>query len=78
MKKGWTREERDDLCAKLEGILGADLDDDERDAIYDAISIISPGYAAALERWEDDATEYAQGIVSDILAERERPDEGNK
>lgn len=78
MKKDWTQEERDDLCAKLEGILGADLDDDERDAIYDAIGIISPGYAEALERWEDDAEQYAQGIVSDILAKHDRPDVDDK
>lgn len=51
--KEWNDKERWNLAAKLEGILGADLDPDEEDAIRDAIRIVSPEYAAS--RDEDEA-----------------------
>ena len=50
MKKNWTETERFNLCNKLYGILGADIDDDEYDAIVDAIGIIFPAYGEALEK----------------------------
>lgn len=51
--KEWNEKERWNLAATLEGILGADLDADEEDAIRDAIRIVSPEFAAM--RDEDEA-----------------------
>ena len=49
MSKEYTDKERWNIAAKLEGILGADLDVDEEEAIENAIEIICPQYAEAMD-----------------------------
>ena len=48
-KKEWTEQERNELAKTLYGIIGANITSEEEDAIYDAISIISPEISAAVE-----------------------------
>ena len=50
--------ERFDLASKLEGILGADLDADEEQAIRDAIRIVSPEFAAMRDEEEADCVDW--------------------
>ena len=52
--KEWNDDERWALAEKLEGILGADLDPDEEDAIRDAIRLISPQFAELRDAAEED------------------------
>ena len=70
-KKEWNEKERIALAAKLEGILGADLDPDEEQAIRDAISIISPEYAEAIEKDEQETAAWW-----DAMKAREAADPG--
>lgn len=56
--KEWSKDERWHLAAKLEGVLGADLDADEEDAIRDAIRLICPEYAAMRDEDERDFAEW--------------------
>ena len=72
MKTDWTEEERFDLCAKLEGILGADIDLDEYDAIIDAIGIISPAYAEAIEKEEQEGVKAAEKILQEIEEKKKK------
>ena len=58
MKKEWNSEERWILATKLEGILGADLDLNEEDAIHDAIRLICPEYSAMRDADEQDAAHW--------------------
>ena len=48
--KEWNEKERWALAAKLDQILGADLMPDEEDAINDAIRLICPAFADAMEQ----------------------------
>jgi len=66
MKTNWTEKEKLKLCEKLEFILGADLDDDEMEAIFDAISIICPAYAETMEQELSDSVAEAEKILADI------------
>lgn len=59
--------DRWELAAKLDGILGADLDQDEEDAIKTAIAIVCPAYAEALE---EDIQESADWYDSTTPEER--------
>lgn len=56
--KEWNDEQRWILATKLEGILGADLDLNEEDAIHDAIRLICPEYAAMRDADEQEAAEW--------------------
>ncbi len=70
MKTEWAEKERFDLCAKLEGIFGADLDLDEYDAIFNAISIISPAYAEAIEKEEKEFVKTAEDVLREMEEKR--------
>ena len=50
--------ERFDLASKLEGILGADMDAEEEQAIRDAIRIVSPEFAAMRDEEEADCVDW--------------------
>ena len=56
--KEWNKKERWDLAMKLDGILGADLDPDEVDALLEAMRLISPEYAQMLDDAEQDAADW--------------------
>ena len=56
--KDLNNKDRWNLAAKLEGILGADLDADEEDAIRDAIRIVSPEFAAMRDADEADVVDW--------------------
>ena len=56
--KDMNSKERWNLAAKLEGILGADLDADEEAALRDAIRIVSPEFAAMRDADEADAVDW--------------------
>lgn len=58
MSKEYTEQERWNIAAKLEGILGADLDGDEEDAIQDAIRLICPEYAQMRDDEEQEAADW--------------------
>ena len=53
-----TTEERWALAEKLDGILGADLDVDEEDAIRDAIRLICPAFADMRDAAEEDVVDW--------------------
>ena len=70
-KKEWTDKERWDLAHKLFQITGADIDDDEEKALYDAISIISPEYWEAIEEREKEMEDFFDVIrVMDAIEKR--------
>ena len=60
MNTNWTDEQ---LAETLHGILGADLDPNEEDAIFEAIRRICPDYAAALQEAEDETAEYFDTLM---------------
>ena len=68
-KKELTDADRHALAAKLDGILGADLMPDEEEAIEQAIEIICPEYARAVE---DDLEEAADWFESTTPDERKK------
>lgn len=53
-----TTEERWALASKLEGIMGADLDGDEEEAIHDAIALICPEYARMRDDEEQESADW--------------------
>lgn len=61
-KKEWTEQERWELAGKLYQIIGADIDYDEEQAIYDAISIVSPTFSDAIEERLQDSEDYAEAL----------------
>lgn len=63
MNKELTDKERWDLAAKLEGILGADLDPDEEEAIEQAIRIICPEYAEGKDTVAQDAAKWYENTT---------------
>jgi len=70
MKTEWTKDERRALAEKLDEIRGADLDSDEIAALEDAIAIICPEYAAALE---EDEQEIADTYIAlQVMDEMEK------
>lgn len=52
--KEWNKEQRWELALKLEGIIGADIDLDEEEALRDAIRLICPEFAAMRDAAEED------------------------
>lgn len=69
MKKELTKQERYELAGKLFGILGADLDFDEEDAIIEAIAVVSPEYAEDMDAAENAAVEFFENATEADLAE---------
>ena len=67
--KEFDKAERWELAGKLEGILGADLDMDERDAISDAIRIICPEYAEMRDKQQDEVVSWFENTP---IEEQER------
>lgn len=65
MSKEWNKEERWALAMKLDGIIGADIDPDEVDALLDAIRIISPEYAQMLDDMEQEAVEWYENTTDE-------------
>lgn len=63
--KDWNKNDRWNLAAKLEGILGADLDADEEQAIRDAIRIVSPEFAAMRDEEEADVVDWFENTPLD-------------
>lgn len=57
-KKEWTEQERWELAGTLYQIIGADIDYDEEQAIYDAIHIISPEFAKELDERDQALEDY--------------------
>ena len=57
MKK-WNNNERGELAVKLEGIIGADIDLNEEEALRDAIRLISPEYANMRGEEEREVVEW--------------------
>lgn len=67
-KKEFTEQERFDLAQKIYGLIGLDIDYDEEQAIYDAIHIISPEFADAMdERDKELEDEYYVMRIADML-----------
>ena len=65
MSKEWNKEERWELAMKLDGIIGADIDPDEVDALLDAIRIISPEYAQMLDDMEQEVVEWYENTTDE-------------
>ena len=65
--KDWNKKERWALATKLHGIIGADLDADEEEAIYDAIRLICPEYAKRLDDDEQDAVDFFENATEDDI-----------
>ena len=57
------------LAIRLEGVLGADLDPDEEDAIREAIRLICPEYAAMRDRDEQDAVDWFESQTPEQIKE---------
>ena len=83
--KEWNNEDRWILATKLEGILGADLDLNEEDAIHDAIRLICPEYAAMRDadeqeaaHWWEDATEEEKDALIAEAHEKYPPKDGTE
>lgn len=68
--KEWNEKERWALAAKLDQILGADLMPDEEDAIHDAIRLICPQFADAMEQ---DLLDAAEGYDKMMEEEKNSP-----
>ena len=68
MGKEDTSDERRNIAEDLEGLLGADIDAEEEQAIYDAIEIISPEYAEGMRQFE-------QEVVDEFKAELEKEEQ---
>lgn len=58
--KEWNKDERWELASKLEGILGADIDLDEEEAIRDAIRLICPEFAAMRDEDEREVVDWLE------------------
>ena len=65
MKEELTDKERWELAAKLDRILGADLMPDEEGAIEQAISVICPEYAQAVDDDLQEAADWFDGTTPD-------------
>lgn len=79
--KEWNEKERWNLAATLEGILGADLDADEEQAIRDAIRIVSPEFAAMRDEEESDCVDWFENTPYEeqkkfVLEEQRRAESG--
>lgn len=59
MKK-WDKNERWELAVKLEGIIGADIELNEVEAIRDAIRLFCPEFADMRDREERDVVEWLE------------------
>lgn len=70
--KELTKEERFALAAKLEAIHGVDLSPDEHDALNQAIAIVSPEYAAAVEDDLDEAEAWFDSLTPETAAELDK------
>lgn len=68
MSKEYTTDERQKIAAHLENLLGADIDAEEEQAIYDAIEIVSPEYAEGMRQFE-------QEVVGEFKAELEKEEQ---
>ena len=75
----YTKEERIDLAQRLSEILGADIDLDEEDTIWEAIRFISPEFAEAFDDVEQEAADWwdnttdaeKDALVEEVLKEME-------
>ena len=57
MKK-WNKNKRWELAIKLEGIIGADIDPDEEEALRDAIRLVCPEFANMRDEEEREVVEW--------------------
>ncbi len=67
-KKEFTEQERFEIAQTLYNLIGLDIDLNEEQAIYDAIHIISPEFADAIdERDKELEDEYYVMRIADML-----------
>ncbi len=64
MKK-WNNNERWELAVKLEGIIGADIDLNEEEALRDAIRLISPEFANMRDKQERKIVEWFENTTDE-------------
>lgn len=69
MSNNMSEKERWALAAKLESILGAGLEPDEEDAIWDAINIICPGYVEELDRQAEEVADWFDSKTPEEIAQ---------
>ena len=64
MKK-WNKNERWELAIKLEGIIGADIDLDEEEALRDAIRLVCPEFAEMRDEEEREVVEWFENTTDE-------------
>ena len=79
-KKEWTDDERFDIAQTIYGLIGLDIDSKEEQAIYDAIHIISPEYAAAMDERDQELEDfyYTMRIYDELGLEMKDASENDK